>query len=121
MANAARPVKMKATARAVRISMRGWPRPRGKAFRRYRSTLCRNRFNIAVMAGEIDRNSSRFHPQESRLTVLVIAKVDPRLTARRVERLVYGLGIAGNHGQIGARRLVGLRGALLPVAQRAER
>jgi hypothetical protein len=68
------------------------------------------------MPGEFDRNCLPFRPPARRLAVLVIAKVDERLTARRIKRLVHGLGIARDHGQIGARRLVGLGGALLPIA-----
>src|SRR5580692_3477178 len=39
----------------------------------------------------------------------------------RSERFTYGLGIARNHGEISARRLVGGGTPLLPIAQCAER
>src|SRR5436309_2114393 len=42
-------------------------------------------------------------------------------SAPRLQRLDDGLGVAGDHGQIGARGLVGLGLALLPIAQRSER
>src|SRR5450830_1600533 len=36
------------------------------------------------------------------------------------KRLAHGLGIAGNHGEIGAGGLIGNRSTLLPIAERTE-
>src|SRR5579863_7561011 len=41
--------------------------------------------------------------------------------SRRLERLAHGVRLARDHLEIGARGLVGLDAALLPIAQRAER
>lgn len=38
-----------------------------------------------------------------------------------LKRLAYMLGVARNHGKIGARGLIRLRASLLPVTQRTER
>src|ERR1700674_1607841 len=37
------------------------------------------------------------------------------------ECLAHGLGIAGNHGEVSTRRLIGHSAALFPIAQRADR
>jgi hypothetical protein len=52
--------------------------------------------------------------------MLVRYRPRPR-TAREVERPAHSFGVAGNDFQIGARGLIGLGGALLPIPQRAER
>ena len=44
-----------------------------------------------------------------------------RLARIRLERPPHALGVARDHGEIGARGLVGLGAALFPIAQGAER
>ena len=39
----------------------------------------------------------------------------------RLQSLAYGVGVAGDHPEVGARGLIGLGDALLPIPQRAER
>jgi hypothetical protein len=51
----------------------------------------------------------------------VTVKVDVGLTAWRIERLIDGFRIAGDHSEIGSGRLIRLCDTLFPIAQRAER